>query len=164
LTLDRALPSNIIPAMTFADLRSQYSEHDLSHSPSNHELKYRIFAPVLNNLFEDKVVYDERFLCIVRLENVEITPERFSALAVPGLSLTNDHFLNPQPPSEPWAFGAAWGYLRLLNNSLNVPYGGWSIWPEYDRVKRVEHLVKEGSLQDAWLLTCNEPEVAHGTE
>ncbi len=50
--------------------------------------------------------------------------------------------------------------MRLINNSLNVPYAGWSIWPEFERVRAVERLVREGDVSEALLLTLNEPEVA----
>jgi len=42
---------------------------------------------------------------------------------------------------EPWEFSGTWGWMCLGGNSISIPYAGWTIWPEHDRVKKVEEAV-----------------------
>ena len=46
--------------------------------------------------------------------------------------------------------------MRLIGNSLNVPYAGWTIWPEYDRVKKVEEAVLKNDFKTALSLTLRD--------
>lgn len=148
--------------MTFADLRARYSENELSYFPGDRQLRYEAFAPILQNLFENKLVYNEKFIGLVRLEDVKITPEKFWATAIPLISMRGDDALGYAMPTTPWTFGGGWDWMRLINNSINVPYAAWTIWPEHDRVQAVERLLMDGNFKEAWNLTCREPEVAHG--
>jgi len=144
--------------MTFNDLRKRYTEEQLSYSPGDAQLRYKLFAPFLQNLYEDKIVYYERFIVIARLEDVEITPKRFGATAIPLLSVRRI-----EPPykvdDEPWQFGGPWADMRLIKNSINMLYAGWSIWPEYDRVKAVEEAIKSDDFEYALSLTLKEPRI-----
>ena len=87
--------------MTFNDLRKQYTEDELSYFPGKKRLRYKMFAPFFQNLFENKVVYRERFIVIARLEDIEITPKGLGATAIPLLSVKPI-----EPPydvlDEPW--------------------------------------------------------------
>ena len=141
--------------MTFQQLREQYTENQLSYSPGDEQLRYKLFAPFFLNLFESKVVYSEKFIVIARLEDMEITPKRFGATAIPLLSVKRI-----EPPykvdDEPWHFGGSWDMMRLIRNSINMLYAGWTIWPEYDRVKAVEEAVKKNDYEYALSLTRND--------
>lgn len=141
--------------MTFDDLRKQYTEDELSYLPGDEELRYKMFAPFFHDLFENKIVYYERFIAIVRLENIEITPKRFGATAIPLLSVRP---IQPpyDVPDESWKFASKWGWMRLIGNSINVPYVGWTIWPERDRVRKVEEAIKKNDFETALLLTLKE--------
>jgi hypothetical protein len=138
--------------MTFAELRKHYTRDQLSYFPGDRQLRYKLFAPFFQNLFENKVVYYERFIVIVRLEDVEITPKKFGAKAIPLLSVERI-----KPPymvlEEPWTFAGRWDWMTLIKNSINVPYVGWTIWPEHNRVKAVEEAVMKNDFETALSLT-----------
>jgi len=141
--------------MTIYELKQSYSEHDLSYFPGDNDLRYRLFSPLFTNLFEDKVIYRERFICVVRLENIMITSEELSADAVP---LTHIEFTGewrPEPPAEPWTFGGVWSAVCLSANHISAPYGGWTVWPEAELVREVERLAHQGEFERALDLLSN---------
>ena len=141
--------------MNFNDLRKQYTEDELSYFPGKKRLRYTMFAPFFQNLFDNKVIYHERFIVIARLKDIEITPKGFGAKAIPLLSIKQI-----EPPydvlDEPWHFGGPWDWMRLIGNAINMPYAGWTIWPEYDRVKKVEEAVIKNDFKTALSLTLRE--------
>ena len=67
--------------MTIGDLKMIYNEDDLSYYPGDRDLRHRMFSPFLANLDGKKVVYHEKFVAVVKLSEVELTTERFSAVA-----------------------------------------------------------------------------------
>ncbi len=145
--------------MTFNELRIRYSDHELSYYPGDRELRYRAFAPFFDSLFDSKVVYYEKFIGIVRLEGIEITPDYFRAVAVPHLRIERMGVSQPQFPHKPWEFGGRWDFMRLVKNGINAPYCAWTIWPEAARVQRVEGLASRGAFVEALQLTLHEPEM-----
>jgi hypothetical protein len=142
--------------MTFNDLKKTYTHDELSYFPGDNELRFRAFSPILENLFENKIVYCERFIGLVRLENIQITPEFFGATAVPYLPIERKGRITTPLPVDPWTFRGRWTSLRLTGNSLNVPYAGRTIWPEAERVKAVERLIRNDDHEEALRLTLNE--------
>ena len=142
--------------MTFNDLRKYYTEDELSYFPGNTELRYKLFAPFFENLFENKVVYYEKILVIVRLEDIEITPERFEAKAIPLLRVKKDDESPYRLPTQAWTFGGTWDSMVLGGNSISMPYVGWTIWPEADRVQKVEKAVLKHDHETALSLTLRE--------
>lgn len=112
--------------MNIAEINQKYPNNELASFPGDEELKRELFAPLLNNLFENKIVYHERFTCIGRVDELELLPDMFNA-KVTALHLIKkgnkmDYFM----PQHPWTFGASWSYLRLINTSL-AGYGSWLI-------------------------------------
>lgn len=134
----------------FKDLRKKYTHDELSYFPGDNDLRYEMFSPVLGNLYENKVVYYEHFICVVRLKDISITPNGFHATAVPFLPIERDR---RHCPPEPWSFGSPWRFMCLYGNSIGVPYAGWSIWPEPDLVKTVEGAALRGDFELALSLT-----------
>ena len=139
--------------MTIKELHQNYSQHDLSYFPGDRNLRFELFSPIFNNLFENKVVYHERFTGIIQLENITLTPERFEATAVPLLQIVKGSRLDKFYPKKPWGFSAVWEHIRLIDTCLNSVYGGWNIWCDPETVKRVEELVKEEKYKEALDLT-----------
>jgi hypothetical protein len=144
--------------MNFNDLRKTYTSEELSYFPGDNDLRFRAFSPLIDDLFESKVVYYEKFICLVRLEDIQITPEFLGATAVPYLRIERTGSFRPRSPVEPWTFKGSWSRMCLVNNSLNVPYAGWTIWPEAERVKAVESLIRNHDYEEALRLTLNEPD------
>jgi len=140
--------------MTIPELKSNHSVSDLSSFPGDKQLRYDLFSPLLKNLFENKVVYHERFTGIIKLEDVVITPERFEATAIPYLLIEKSERLDRIFFRSPkWAFGSQWQYMRLIGDSINVPYANWSIWCEPYIVKKVEELTVKKMFREALNLT-----------
>lgn len=136
--------------MTILQLKENYSSHDLSYYPGDRQLRYKLFAPLFINLHENKLVYRERFIGIIKVEDVVITPERFQATAVPYLLIERnnrfDKFFFRKPK---WTFCATWDHMRLIDNSINVPYANWTVWCEPELVKEVEQLTIEKNYREA---------------
>ena len=139
--------------MTISELRERYKD-ELSSNPGDRALRYQLFAPFFENLFENKVVYHERFACLARLEDIEITPERIRATAVPLQSLYTGP-LFPMP-NRSWSFGSCWEGIQLGVGYFSVPYAGWTVWPEPARIKAVIEALKTGDLLFAQELTTRE--------
>lgn len=104
--------------MTHADIRAQYIRAQLASVPGDGELRYRLFAPLLKNLWKDRVVYREKFAAIVRLHNLEINSEGFRGVAIPLITMSSP--LNIPCPNRPWDFSATWNFVTLLENCLWV--------------------------------------------
>jgi len=66
-------------------------------------------------------------MCIAGIENIELTPERSCAMAIPKLKIERKNQRLKFYPEKPWSFRAVWGHMLLNNNSITVPYAGWSI-------------------------------------
>jgi hypothetical protein len=139
--------------MIFETLRKTYTAEELMAFPAHQELRYKIFAPVLSDLFEDKVVYCEKFICVAQLSDIKITKEGFSATAVTVIPMERDGLMRFRTPEEDWDFSSSWDYMRLCLNSIHVPYAGWRIWPERERVREVIALLAEGKMGEALDLT-----------
>lgn len=139
--------------MTIDELRENYTADELSHFPGDGDLRYRLFSPLFADLFENKVIYRERFVCVVLLENIEINPEFFNATAIPLINIELSGEWRPEPPSEPWEFGGVWSALCLWNKGISAPYASWTIWPEPDLVREVERLALDGEFELALELT-----------
>lgn len=125
----------IMDHLTFQQLREQYTEDELSYFPGDMQLRYKIFAPFFQQLFENKLVYYERFIVIVQLQDIKITPTHFSAKANLLLSIRPI-----KPPykvlDEPWNFGGKWDWMRLISNSLQYA------------ICRLDSLARAGSRQN----------------
>ncbi len=134
--------------MKITELLANYSSEDLSYFPGDNVLRYEIFSPLLQNLFENKVVYHERFTCIIKIEDLRISPEGFNAKANPYLQIEKkrpDRYF----PSKPWSFSAVWSWIVLNGTCLSAPYANWSIWCDPETVKKTEQLVLEKKYEEA---------------
>ena len=89
------------------ELNSKYSWEELSKMPGDGELPRKLFSPFLEDLYEDKIIYFERSLCIVTLKDIKNTPELFEATATPYI-----HIERPDRPIILWK-----------NPGLSVPRG-----------------------------------------
>lgn len=128
-------------AMTLSDLRARYAQDEVSNDLDDPALRRELFTPFLTNLHEGKVIYRERFICIVNMHEVETSTERFNALAEPILPVGMTGPFQALIPTRRWNFGASWAGVCLGPSSFYAPYGGWTIWPEPEIVKEVERLI-----------------------
>ena len=102
------------------------------------------------NLFEGKAIYRERFIYVIRLEEVEITSWGFSATAVPIFGIIPFYLYDfmraeDKPLAQPWHFAGRWDSFTACNDTKMIaPYGGWTIWIKPDLVRAVELLLRAG--------------------
>ena len=145
--------------MTIKELNSNYSQEELSSFPGDNELRYKLFSPLFQNLHENKIIYYEKIIGIVKLKDIVITPERYEATAIPcsvierGDEIDSYFFKKPE-----WTFSAIWSWMLLSGESLTVPYAGWSIWCDPEIVKKVEELTLKKKFREALKLTLYEEE------
>lgn len=136
--------------MTIEELKTKYSEEELSNFPGDKKLRYEMFAPLFNNLYEQKVIYCEKVLGIVRLDEITITPDLFKATAVPDRCVVRNNDLDDIFMELPkWTFSANWDWMRLIDESINVPYANWTIWTDPKLVKVVEKLCHDKDYDEA---------------
>ena len=143
--------------MTIEELKLKYSWEELSSMPGDAKLRYEIFSPFLKNLHENKMVYRESIIGIIKVEEMKITPDRFSAKAIPYLCLETgsrfDEFFFRQ---KSWDFGAKWDFVRLLDNGFGT-YGMWKIWCDPSIVKQTEELILKKNFEEAYNFLENPP-------
>lgn len=140
--------------MTFDDIRTQYTEGELTSFPGDPQLRYKAFLPILSNLYQSKIVYRERMaVSVVLLSDFEIDAKGFRGhckseiiILESPVEMVNEAF------EEGWHFGGGWEDTRLIGNALNAPYIGWTIWPEKDRVRRVIERAEAGDIEGALAL------------
>ena len=135
--------------MTISELNGKYTWAELGAMPGDITLRFQLLSPLFRNLYDNKVVYHERFTCIIKLEDIQISPERFSATAVRHLVIRP--FMHFEVP-ERWEIGARWDFLGLSTDLLSV-YSSWLMWPDPELVKRVEQLVLDNKFDEAIGLT-----------
>jgi hypothetical protein len=144
--------------MKLSDLKSHYTEKELRWSMGDQELRYRAFSPFFQNLHDRKVVYYEKFMCIARLDDMEITQEGIYALAVPVTPIPRvglpENLINRYiTPEKPWRIGMKWEWMMMNVVSLGNPQVGWTVWPEAERVQAVEKLLEDGDFDAVMKLT-----------
>ena len=137
--------------MTIQELKARYTEDELSRFPGDKKLRWEMFAPLFQNLHEQKVIYYEKVLGIVKMEDLIITPDRFEATAIPHLCIIRknefDELFDDLPNGT---FSSSWDWMRLLDDeSINVPYANWTVWTDPDLVKEVERLCKSEKFNEA---------------
>jgi hypothetical protein len=156
-------PKNSDTHLTFKQLRTQYTEDQLSgHSKIDdldyRQLRYKLFAPFFLDLFENKVVYFERpILAIVRLEDLRVNSAGIGATAIPLLNVMPFEEASKCDMPLEWKFSGTWEFMVLARNSLYMQIANWRVWPEYDRVKSVEQAILRGKYKYALSLTKEEP-------
>jgi hypothetical protein len=136
--------------MNIYELNKNYQK-DLISVEGDKELRYYLLSPLFQNLYENKVVYHERFTCIVQLSKIVLTPELFEAKAERQLIIKTGMYGN-RPLPEVWTIGANWAYLRLLGDYL-APYSSWLMWTDPGLVEKVEKLIQANNLVEAYNLT-----------
>ena len=146
--------------MKLSDLYKSYSEKELQYSEGDSAIRFRAFSPFFQNLHEGKVIYCQKFMCIARLDDLTITPERLSAKAVPVTPIVRTGMPESliqryTPPLKPWNIGMQWSWMMLANGGLGNPYVGWTVWPEVERVQAVEKLIESGDLEGIMKLTLH---------
>ncbi len=106
---------------------------------------------MLENLYENKIVYYERFMCIARIEEMVITPESFKAKATVHelVERQANSRMNLSRLDRGWNFGAKWEYLTYSNNSFGMPYTSVVFITDPDFVKLIETLVREKNHREA---------------
>ena len=139
--------------MNITELNKKYTEEELTSFPGDNKFRFEVFSPLFNNLFEKKVVYHERFTGIVILDEINISPKMFEAIAIPYLIIEKGSRLDKFYPQKAWKFGSIWSHIRLIDNCLNSLYGDWNIWCDPEIVEKVEKLVLEKNYKEALNLT-----------
>lgn len=139
--------------MTIAELNKKYHK-ELSLNPGDKELRFYLLSPLFQNIYENKVVYHERFTCIVQLSDIKLTPDFFKAKAL-RLSMIKPLTYCNVPLPETWTVGANWEYLRLNGERL-ASYSSWIMWTNPELVEKVEKLIQANNLEDAYNLTMGQ--------
>lgn len=138
--------------LNISELNAEYKS-GLTEIPGDREFRYKVLSPLFEKLYENKVVYYERFVCIAKLENIKITPERIHAIAVPQLLIKKGYGVNKIP--DKWDFSAPWEVITLAKNAMTF-YSGLSIWCDPVTVEKVEKLALERKFEEALNLTLRE--------
>jgi len=125
--------------MTLKELSLKHSWKEIGCVPGDGSLRYQLFKPILEDLYENKIVYYERLMCVATLENVIITPKEFRATAIPHITIERGED-KPHPPLKPWTFGAIWSAMTLKQEYFSTYGGMWLFWTGKDLVKVVEEL------------------------
>ena len=126
--------------MTIAELKLKYSDEELYSLTADKKQRYEMYAPLLSDLFENKVIYHERFRGIIKLDEIKITPERFTATAIPYLLIEQGNRFDKYFFERSWEIGATWECVRLTAYNALTPYSGWRMWCEPETVKKAEEL------------------------
>jgi hypothetical protein len=135
--------------MTLEELELKYSWGELAKIPGDGDLRFQLFSPILKDLYENKIVYYERFMCVAILDDVKITPVEFKAKAIPYLKIERAGSRLPFYPEKPWTFGAKWSYMSLSNGHFSTYGGMWQFWTDKELVKTVEDLVRKKEFETA---------------
>lgn len=143
--------------MTIQDLRNNYKVEEIGGDCGDDELKFQIFAPFFANLYENKIVYYEKFFCLAIVQDITITPHKLHIKVAPYLKIEGPEFRLLKCPTQPWDFGSQWRGIGIVNNSFYVSYANWRVWPEPERVRAVELCLLREDFRGALDLTLRDP-------
>ncbi len=146
--MEITIPQN---KMTISELKQMYPGDELTSTSGDRKLRYEAFSPLFQNLFENKIVYYERFTAIVRLDNIQIDSNIFHARATIDF-LMEDVRKRFKPIPDQWEFGSDWRFLRLVDNGI-ASYSSWMIWPDPVLLAQVDKLVRSDKVKEALNLT-----------
>ncbi len=147
--------------MRIKELYKKYPPSALSMIPGDPSAKFEAFAPLFENLYESKIVYYEKMICVVRIEIIRMEPTGWNARAHPLTEIERvDLHKRYYAPVIPWRFGGAWECLLLSGTCLCSPYAGYRIWTDPGQVEYAERLAKEKRFAEAIHMTLHE-EYAH---
>jgi hypothetical protein len=132
--------------MTISELNTKYNNGELPNFDSDKELRYKLVSPLFKNLYDNKVIYRERFIGIVQLEDIELTEDLFRATANGKLMIYKPSFID-YPIRKSWKFGCDWSALRLAENRLSS-YSSWTIWPDPEFVQNIEKLMIDKKVKE----------------
>lgn len=113
-----------------------------------------LFTPYFKNLYKNKVVYHERITFLARMENIEILEDRFRAIIIPELQISNrNRGINPYGFPKSWNIGCTWEHLRIFDDCLAATYVSWLLWTDPILVEKVEKLTLDEKYKEALELT-----------
>lgn len=124
--------------MRIAKVLSCFDIKELTQFPGDNDLRCKAFSPFFLNLYENKLVYKERFTAVVELSDLQVTPKGLSATATPIEWIhVPDYRKSFAESNESWTFSNSWGNmcLNVEENNLCSPYVGFTLWPERDQVE-----------------------------
>jgi hypothetical protein len=139
--------------MNITELNKKYVNSELSSTEGDKQFRYEVLSPLFKNIYENKVVYHERVTSIIKLENIELSPDSFNATAIRLSLIENEQsHIKFSRSREIWTVGANWAYLRFVGNCIS-PYSGWMMWVDPELVEKVEKLVIDKNFDEALNLT-----------
>ena len=134
--------------MRLADLPNHYSYDDLRKFSDDRELRYLAYSPFFRDLYRNILIYRERFLALIEVPDLEVSLRGIRGTAHPIVRLQRrDIPLSYQRvPLEPWQFSSDWEWMIPGENSFHCPYAGFTLWSEYDLVKRAADYAQVGDV------------------
>ena len=136
--------------MTTKELLEKYPDGEFNKFPGDREFRYKVFAPLFENLYESKLIYHENgkhFL--IRVDDIEITPDGFSATAAAIKFLFTNREMPDLTKWEKWIFGKSWQYMTLGDwLSFHTPYANHTIFLDKELIKQIEELIHENRFDE----------------
>ncbi len=134
-------------------LKKEY-EKEFSCNVGDERLWRSLLQPFIENLYENKIVYEERGrVYLIKVSDLSMDVRHFEAKATGLILIKKNPRLKGTFP-DTWNFGSAWSCLHIAGNALTT-YGSGLIWPEPALVKSVEELVGSNKTEEALALTYN---------
>ncbi len=134
--------------MTTKELNEKFGS-TLWQVQENEALKKEIFSNLINNLYDNKVIYHERNTVIAHIETIVIDTNGFSIKIDRAKTFMEILPRMTSRMEQGFDFGASWSFLRY-NNGCFSPYSGWGgLWTDPDFVKKTIELVDEGRCEEA---------------
>jgi hypothetical protein len=131
--------------MTLKELQKKHP--DLRYDYGDPVFRRSVWAPFFENLHESKVIYRERFICLARIDDLEMDERGVRGTVLPlQFFRTYPHLI---VPSRPWRFGGSWEHMWQGDRTLGQPYASWTIWPEAKLVRAIEKLLAKEDVSGA---------------
>ena len=132
--------------MRLARLYEHHDRNDLHCFPGDRDLRRGALRPYFENLHENKLIYYERFMALVEVEELNLSNQNFEAYV--RLLVPIETLYEMVIPQERWSFCNVWENCCLgdSGHSLTNPYAGFELWPEAELVREVESLLERGDM------------------
>lgn len=136
---------------TVEDVKAMQKKY--ANEPKNND-EYKKYGHYFNNLYDNKIIYHERYTMIVRLEDLEVTEDYFKATAIRERfimenPIRRERVMNSNLFSK-WTFRGSWQDATYSENPFRIgqPYATFVVWTEPEVVKYIEQLVEKGDFKE----------------
>ena len=106
--------------------------------------RYEEFKTIFDNLYENKIIYRERFIVICTIEKLEINEIEFEMELRTHITIRDKLLRRELYVPKQWTASSIWNIILEDNGAYMIPYASYTFWTNPELVRKVEELMLQG--------------------